>query len=243
MAFCDIIKDMKGQENTSMLSSTIFSPQKRAFWLLNFGIYSVMKRILDLVFAVVGLILLSPVFLVIAILIKREDGGAVFFRQLRTGQFGEKFTIYKFRSMKEGNDVRDKSCEDKHTKIGKFLRNTSLDELPQLINVLKGEMSFIGPRPWIPEYYQAMVNSQKVRTLVKPGITGLAQANGRNGISIFDKIKYDIEYVHKFSIFMDVIVIFETVRAVLSKDDADAGKRIIHDELSELRSENKRFVV
>ncbi len=234
---------MLNQEGSNLLGSAIFSPKKRAFWLINFGIYSVLKRLLDLVFAILGLILLSPVFLIVALLIKHEDGGKIFFRQMRTGQFGEEFEILKFRSMKEGNDVRDNSCEDKHTKIGKFIRNTSIDELPQLINVLKGEMSFIGPRPWIPEYYKTMVNAQKVRTLVKPGITGLAQANGRNGISILKKIDLDVKYVKGFSIFMDIIVIFETIKAVLSKADADAGKQIIHDELSELKAENKRFVV
>ena len=234
---------MLGQEGSKMLENIVFTPKKRALWLLNFGVYSVIKRLFDLFFAILGLILLSPLFLIVAILIKREDGGKVLFKQMRTGQFGEKFEILKFRSMKEGNDVRDKSCKDKHTKIGKFLRDTSIDELPQLINVLKGEMSFIGPRPWIPEYYEAMMNSQKVRTLVKPGITGLAQANGRNGISIFEKIRLDVEYVHKFSIFMDIIVIIETAKAVISKEDADAGKQIIHDELAELKADNKRYVV
>ena len=226
-----------------MIRSAIFTPRKRALWLLNFGVYSVIKRLLDFVFALIGLIILSPLFLIVAILIKHEDGGKVFFRQKRTGQWGEEFEILKFRSMKEGNDVLDKSCADKHTKIGKFLRNTSIDELPQLINILRGEMSFIGPRPWIPEYYKEMVNAQKVRTLVKPGITGLAQANGRNGITIMQKIRLDVKYVIWFSIIMDIIVIFKTIKAVVSKEDADAGKQIIHDELSELRSENKRFVV
>lgn len=234
---------MLNQEGSGILQSAIFSPKKRALWLLNFGIYSVIKRLLDLVFSILGLIVLSPLFAVVAILIKREDGGRVLFKQMRTGQFGEEFEIYKFRSMREGNDIRDKSCKDKHTKIGKFLRDTSIDELPQLINVLKGEMSFIGPRPWIPEYYREMMNAQKVRTLVKPGITGFAQANGRNGISILKKIDLDVKYVRKFSIFMDIIVIFETIKAVLSKADADAGKQIIYDELSELKAENKRFVI
>ena len=144
--------------------------------------------------------------------------------------------------MKEGNDVRDNSCADKHTKIGKFLRNTSIDELPQLINILKGEMSFIGPRPWIPEYYNSMVNVQKVRTLVKPGISGLAQANGRNGISILKKIEFDVKYVRDFSVLMDILVMFGTLKAVISKEDADAGKQIIHDELDELKAENKRYI-
>ena len=225
-----------------MIENIIFTPGKRQLWLVNFGVFSVIKRLFDIFFSAFCLILLLPLFLIVAILIKKEDGGKIFFRQTRTGQFGKNFKIIKFRSMKEGNDVRDKSCADRPTKIGKFLRDRSIDELPQLINILKGEMSFIGPRPWIPEYFQAMVNAQKVRTLVKPGITGLAQANGRNGISILKKIELDVKYVRDFSVLMDILVMIETVKAVISKEDADAGKQIIHDELSELRAHNKRFV-
>jgi lipopolysaccharide/colanic/teichoic acid biosynthesis glycosyltransferase len=233
---------MLGQEGSEMINFIAFTPKRRSLWLLNFGVYSTLKRLFDILLSIMGLILLSPLFLIVAILIKREDGGKIFFRQTRTGQFGQEFKILKFRSMVEDNDVRDNSCADCHTKIGKFIRDRSIDELPQLINILKGEMSFIGPRPWIPEYWQAMMKTQRARTLVKPGITGLAQANGRNGISIFEKIRLDVEYVRKFSILMDFYVIFKTVKAVLSKANADAGKQVIHDELAELRADNKRFV-
>ena len=213
-----------------------------AVWQTNFFIYSGIKRIFSLIFSIIGLVLASPIFLILAILIKKEDGGPVFFKQERTGFRGEPFFVYKFRSMPVDNDVRDNSKADKHTKIGNFIRKTSLDELPQLINVLKGDMSFIGPRPWITEYYGYMNNHEKMRVMVRPGITGLAQANGRNGISIFKKIDYDIEYVKKFSIFMDLRVIFDSVRAVISKADADAGKMVIHNELDELKSKNRMFV-
>ena len=211
-------------------------------WRAHFLTYMFIKRALGLVISLTSIILLSPIFAIIAILIKKEDGGPVFFKQERTGYGGEPFYVYKFRSMPVDNDVRDNSKADKHTKIGAFLRKTSLDELPQFINVLKGDMSFIGPRPWIPEYYGYMNNHEKMRVMVRPGITGLAQANGRNGISIFKKIDYDIEYVKKFSLFMDIRVVLDSVKAVLSKEDADAGKMVIHNELDELKSKNKRFV-
>jgi lipopolysaccharide/colanic/teichoic acid biosynthesis glycosyltransferase len=227
-----------------LIDSVIFNPKKKALWLLNFGVFSVVKRIFDLVVALVLLILLSPLFLVVAILIKKEDGGKVFFRQVRTGQFGKEFKIFKFRSMVMNNDVHDKKCEDQYTKIGKVIRNLSIDELPQLLNVIKGEMSFIGPRPWITDYFENMIKTQKVRTLVKPGITGLAQANGRNGISIFDKIGYDVEYVKKFSILMDARVVFETIRSMVKKNESEvnAGKGGIHNELADLKADNKRYL-
>ncbi len=218
------------------------SSQKRTLWLINFYAYSLIKRLLDIFFALVGLISLSPLFLIVAILIKREDGGSVFFKQIRTGRLGNEFKIIKFRTMCESNNVHDKTTKDEHTKIGKILRNTSIDELPQLINVLKGDMSFIGPRPWITDYFNTMLKSQKIRTLVKPGITGLAQAKGRNGISIFDKINYDIEYVHHFSFFEDLKVVILSFKAVSSKENADAGKFLIHDELRDLKAKNERYL-
>ena len=138
--------------------------------------------------------------------------------------------------------MHDKTINDKHTKIGKILRDTSIDELPQLINVLKGDMAFIGPRPWITDYYDSMIKGQRIRTLVKPGITGLAQAKGRNGLSIFEKINYDLDYVRHFSIFEDLKVIFLSIRAVCSKENADAGKFLIHDELRELKAKNERYL-
>ena len=229
-------------KSVDMSKIAFFSSRKRIFWLINFALYGFIKRIFGIVFALVGLILLSPAFLLVSILIKREDGGKIFFRQIRTGQFGKEFEIIKFRTMCEGNNVHDKTINDKHTKIGKILRDTSIDELPQLINVLKGDMAFIGPRPWITDYYDSMIKGQRIRTLVKPGITGLAQAKGRNGLSIFEKINYDLDYVRHFSIFEDLKVIFLSIRAVCSKENADAGKFLIHDELRELKAKNERYL-
>lgn len=198
------------------------------------------KRILDVFFALLLLILLLPIFVIIAILIKIDSKGPVLFHQERTGYKGKNFNLCKFRSMAVSNDVHDFKTEDKHTKIGKILRKTSLDELPQLINVLKGEMSFIGPRPWITDYYENMTKKQRKRVDVKPGITGLAQANGRNGITIKQKINYDLEYVKNCSFKEDIKIIFLTVKAIFSCKGADAGKSTIHDELEELKKQKDK---
>jgi len=122
--------------------------------------------------------------------------------------------------------MRDALCDDKYTKLVEKLRKSSVDELPQLINVFKGQMSFIGPRPWIPEYWENMNERERERCAVRPGITGLAAAKGRNGLSVFEKIGYDLEYVRNYSLKQDVKVVFLTVKQVLSREEADAGKRM-----------------
>ncbi len=240
------IKNMSALERAAYLyenpNRDFLSLFSLVMWNVKFVFYSFVKRVFDILLSLIGLILLSPLFLIIAILIKKEDGGPVLFKQTRTGYLGKEFKVLKFRSMRVGNDVRDNSRADEHTKMGNFMRKTSIDELPQLINVLKGDMSFIGPRPWITEYYGYMNQHERMRVLVRPGITGLAQANGRNGISIFKKIDYDLEYVKKYSIFMDIRVILDSVKAVIFKTNADAGKMVIHNELDELKSKNKRYV-
>ena len=189
------------------------------------------KRILDVFFSIFLLILLFPFWIIIAFLIKIDSKGPILFCQERTGYKGRNFNLYKFRSMVVSNDVHDFKTEDKHTKVGRILRKTSLDELPQLINVLKGEMSFIGPRPWITDYFEYMTKKQRKRVDVKPGITGLAQANGRNGLTIKQKINYDLEYVKNCSFKEDIKIIFLKVKAIFSCKCADAGKGKIHDEL------------
>ena len=146
--------------------------------------YKYLKRAVDFIISLFFLIILLPVEIVLAILIKLEDGNKVFFVQKRSGYKGKVINIYKFRTMKINNDVLEFSKEDEYTKIGKVIRKLSLDELPQLINILKGDMSFIGPRPWITEYYDRFNEEQKRRTDVLPGLSGLAQINGRNNIAI-----------------------------------------------------------
>lgn len=200
--------------------------------------YKYVKRGIDLVMAVLLLIIFLIPMLIIAVLIKLDSKGPVLFRQKRTGLKGKVFNLYKFRSMVTDNDVHDFSKGDQHTKVGNILRKTSLDELPQIINILKGEMSFIGPRPWITDYYDNMNEKQRHRNDVLPGITGLAQAKGRNNISINEKINYDLEYVKNYSFRQDVKIVFLTIKTVLSKEGADAGKNTIQNELEDLKTQN-----
>ncbi len=198
------------------------------------------KFMTDRLLALFGLIIFLPLMLIISIIIKLDSKGPVLFKQIRTGKGGKEIYIYKFRSMVANNNVRDFSKQDEHTKVGTFLRKTSLDELPQLISILKGDMSFIGPRPWIPEYYENMDEIQRHRCDVRPGLTGLAQCMGRNNITIFDKINYDLKYIKDYSLRQDIKIIFLTIKTVFSKKGADAGKGTIHDELEELKTVNER---
>ena len=200
--------------------------------------YKYVKRGIDLIMAVLLLIIFLIPMLIIAVLIKLDSKGPVLFKQKRTGLKGKVFNLYKFRSMVTDNDVHDFSKGDQHTKVGNILRKTSLDELPQIINILKGEMSFIGPRPWITDYYDNMSEKQRHRNDVLPGITGLAQAKGRNNISINEKINYDLEYVKNYSFRQDVKIVFLTIKTVLSKEGADAGKNTIQNELEDLKTQN-----
>ena len=196
--------------------------------------YKYFKRVFDIVISLFMLLIFLIPMIIVSIAIKVESMGPIIFRQVRTGYKGKNFNLYKFRSMSVDNDVLNNSSENKLTKVGSFIRKTSLDELPQLINILKGDMSLIGPRPWIVEYYQNFTDDQKKRVDVLPGITGLAQAVGRNNLTIFDKISYDIEYVNNYSIKMDIKVIFLTIKTVLSRTGAELSKSGIHDELREL---------
>ncbi|MFW6015826.1 MAG: sugar transferase [bacterium] len=197
------------------------------------------KRILDIIFSTIGLIILMPVFLFIALLIKIDSKGPVFFKQDRLGKDGKIFKIYKFRSMVQnaenmGAGLFSEENDFRITRVGKFLREKSLDELPQIINILKGDMSLVGPRPPVPYHpckYNEYSESQKTRFSVLPGITGYAQIKGRNDISWDKRIEYDILYVNKYSLLLDVRIIFETIKVVLFSKG-------IYDDLSEESSKN-----
>lgn len=208
---------------------------KSTLWKLRYYSYSAIKFPLDFLLALTGLIILTPPLIIIAILIRREDHGPAIFKQVRTGKNGKTFNIYKFRTMSVKNDVHDTSTPDEKTHIGRILRKTSIDELPQLLNVLRGDMSFIGPRPWIPEYFEAMDSEERRRTLVRPGITGLAQSHGRNALTVFEKISFDLRYVEHYSPLTDFRVLLASIRTVLSKQNVSAGKKAIKNELFELR--------
>lgn len=211
--------------------------KRTKFQSIKMKCFAAIKRVFDVSLALIGIIILLPLFIIIAIAIKIDSKGPVFFRQQRTGKFGKPFTLYKFRSMVVDNDVHDFSKGDQHTKVGKFLRKTSLDELPQLFCIVQTKMSFIGPRPWIEDYYKYMTETQRHRCDVRPGITGLAQVKGRNSISIFDKISYDLKYIEDYSLLQDIKIIFLTIGTVFTKKGVDAGKGTISNELEELRQQ------
>lgn len=203
-------------------------------------IFAGIKFLFDRIAAAFGIIITLPLMILIALAIKIDSKGPVFFKQKRTGKFGKEFYICKFRTMVQNNDVHDFSKSDEHTRVGKILRKTSLDEIPQLFSILTGKMSFIGPRPWITDYYDNMDEVQRHRNDVRPGLTGLAQCMGRNNITIFEKINYDLEYIKKYSLYQDLKIIFLTIKCVFTGSGADAGKNTIEKELSDLKKQNKK---
>ena len=203
---------------------------------IHFALYGIVKRVLDFVMAAAMILVLSPLFVVVAMAIKIDSPGPVFFRQERTGKNGRRFMICKFRSMVADNDLFDNSCGDRYTRVGRFIRRTSIDELPQLFNILIGQMSFIGPRPWVTEYWTNMTEEERERGRVLPGITGLAAAKGRNGLTVFQKIEYDLEYVRNYSLKQDVKILFLTVWTVTKGEGVDAGKQGVRDDLESLKA-------
>lgn len=199
----------------------------------------VIKKLLDLILALILVILLSPLMIIISIMIKLDSKGPVIFKQIRSGKNNKNFTLYKFRSMTCNNNFYDSSVEDQVTKIGRILRKTSLDELPQLFNILKGEMSFIGPRPWIVDYAKYFTRHQTRRLEVLPGITGLAQCSGRNNLGIIERIDIDVEYVENMSLFLDIYIVLKTIKSVLKKEGFSNSKLAIHEELNILKNQTK----
>lgn len=199
--------------------------------------YLKFKRVVSFILAVMLLIIFSPIMLVIMVAIKIESKGSPIFKQLRTGKNGKEFYCYKFRSMLVGNDVHNFKEEDKITKVGHFIRKTSLDELPQLINIIKGEMTFIGPRPWITDYAKHYNKYQKRRLNVTPGLTGLAQCSGRNNISIYEKINLDVKYVDNVSLRMDLYIIYKTIIGVVKKEGYSSCKSTIKEEIDALKNQ------
>ena len=187
------------------------------------ALYSISKRTMDIVSSLVGLILLSPLFLLVAILIKLDSKGPIIFKQIRIGKNSKPFYIYKFRSMKI--DAPNLSTEefinasDFTTKVGKFIRKTSIDELPQLVNILKGEMSIVGPRPVIEREVRLLELRKECNVdSILPGITGLAQINGRDNIDDYEKVKYDFEYLSKRNLVLDIKIIINTVLKVAKSE-------------------------
>ena len=188
-----------------------------------------LKRLFDFLFALVALICLSPVFIVIILILHFfKKGAGVFFLQDRPGKNAKIFKVIKFKTMNDECDENGSFLADsgRLTKVGRFVRNTSLDEIPQLINVLKGDMSLIGPRPLMPQYLPLYSKEQARRHEVRPGITGWAQCNGRNSISWKQKFEYDVWYVDHLSLWIDVRIVLLTIKKVLNKDGIYKDKNI-----------------
>lgn len=183
------------------------------------------KRTLDIVLALIGLVLLSPILLVTSLLIRRQMGSPVLFVQTRPGRGGRPFRMVKFRTMRDatGPDGQPLSDAERLTRLGSFLRSSSLDELPELWNVLKGDMSLVGPRPLLMDYLPLYSPEQARRDEVRPGITGWAQINGRNAISWDERFALDVWYVDNRSLWLDLRIIWLTLRKVIKREGISAA--------------------
>lgn len=181
--------------------------------------YHFFKRIFDLIFSLIGFIIISPLVIILIILLHFTNKGAgVFFLQTRSGKNGKHFKVIKFKSMTNAKDSDGNLLPDKNriTKVGKFIRKTSIDELPQIINVIKGNMSLVGPRPLLPEYLPLYDENQKRRLEVKPGITGWAQVHGRNSLKLSTRFEYDVWYVNNVSLILDIKILIKTVKKLFT---------------------------
>lgn len=179
------------------------------------------KRILDIVCSLLALIILSPVLIIIALLVRVKLGSPVIFKQARPGKDEKIFNLYKFRTMTDERSEDGELLPDSHrlTNFGKTLRSTSLDELPSLINIIKGDMSFIGPRPLLIRYLTYYTKSERIRHTVRPGLTGLAQINGRNTLNWEERFKYDLYYVENLSFKLDLHIFINTIQKVFVSED------------------------
>lgn len=185
------------------------------------GLYcKLIKRFMDFLIAALSIIIFSPLLIILAILVRVKLGGPVIFKQERPGLNGKVFKLYKFRTMTDAKDENGNLLDDEYrlTSFGKKLRSTSLDELPELYNILKGDMSIVGPRPLLVKYLPLYNDEQKRRHDVRPGLTGLAQVSGRNAITWTEKFNKDIEYVDNVSLRLDISIFFKTIYCVLKKE-------------------------
>ena len=195
------------------------------------------KRILDLILSLMALIVLMPLMIIIGILVRINLGSPIIFKQKRPGKNEKVFTLYKFRTMTDKRDIDGNLLPDEYrlTKFGKFLRSTSLDELPELINIIKGDMAIVGPRPLLVEYLPYYTEEEKHRHDVRPGLTGLAQVNGRNALQWEERFSFDLQYVKNITFKNDMTIIFKTIGKVIKKEDILVGKQQILLDLDEER--------
>lgn len=197
--------------------------------------YRLIKRLFDILASFTGLVVLSPVFLIVAVAIKADDGGPVFYNQERVGKGGKHFKMYKFRSMRvnadqELNDLIHQNEVDgamfkikndpRITRVGKFIRKTSIDEFPQLLNVLLGQMSIVGPRPPLPREVKLYTNYDRQRLFVRPGCTGLWQVTVRNSVGFHEMVNIDLEYIQKRGFWLDVKIMFRTIGIIFAPNSA-----------------------
>lgn len=190
------------------------------------------KRLFDFILSLMAIIILSPVFIIVALLVRIKLGSPILFKQERPGLNEKIFKMYKFRTMTSEVDEKGNLLPDevRLTSFGQLLRSTSLDELPELFNIFKGDMSIVGPRPLLVKYLPLYNDEQKHRHDVRPGLTGLAQVNGRNAISWEDKFKYDVEYTKNVTFMNDLKIIFETILKVIKRDGISSEKSVTMEE-------------
>jgi len=196
------------------------------------------KRLLDILLSAIGLLVLSPVMAYLAWRIRREMGSPVLFRQTRPGLHAKPFQMIKFRTMRDALDAEGKPLpdSDRITRLGRFLRSSSLDELPELWNVLRGDMSLVGPRPLLMEYLDYYTEEEMLRHTVRPGVSGLAQVSGRNATTWNDRLSYDVHYVKTRSLALDLKIIAKTIRQVIKREGVVVVPSTTYRKLSEERS-------
>lgn len=201
------------------------------------GIYEkYIKRLVDFLLALISIVLLSPVILIVALLVHYKLGSPILYKQQRPGLNEKIFTIYKFRTMTDKRDANGELLPDevRLTKFGQRLRSTSLDELPELFNILKGDMAIVGPRPLLVKDMLFMTPQQRTRHSIRPGLSGLAQINGRNRISWEKKLNYDLEYIEQVTFFGDLYIIFQTfIKAFVKQEDVSDGYRVTAEDLGD----------
>lgn len=192
------------------------------------------KRAVDFLLALVAIIVLSPIMLIVAILVRTKLGSPVLFKQQRPGKNEKIFNMYKFRTMTDERDENGELCSDeiRLTDFGKKLRSTSLDELPELFNILLGDMSIVGPRPLLVKYLPLYNDEQRKRHNARPGVTGLAQVNGRNSISWEEKFEWDVEYVENISFIGDLKIVLKTFSVVLKKEGINSDSAVTMEEFT-----------
>ena len=211
---------------------------------VNKGIYRrLFKRPMDFILSLMAIIVLSPVLIIVGVLVRFKLGSPVLFRRERPGLNAQRFTMYKFRTMTDEKDENGELLPDsvRLTKFGRMLRSTSLDELPELFNILKGDMSIVGPRPLLERYLPYYTETEKLRHTVRPGLSGLAQINGRNNLDWDNRLGLDVEYVEKINFILDIKIIFVTLSKAIKKENVAEDTNVNEGNLAEIRSKKLKI--